>query len=221
MVVERRASHTNCVHGSHYSSSKTDKETRRQTQRQTQRQIKRNTDYHTKQTNLDKDQPCDGILCSPYPSSGLEPNSEACCLLVLPVHKKPLRFRRCRKHLLSLSSIETQFVSHYQCQNYLIALHITRPTGRMALTPSFPVLVLMKSLPAIMHTRDAFEWFYFVKVFYERVNDIPCRHWSYYPAPQWPKLTSCELNHMLPDAVSIYITYPYVRIYVLTSFIYV
>ena len=29
----------------------------------------------------------------------------------------------------------------------------------MALTPSFPVLVLMKSLPAIMHTKEAFEWF--------------------------------------------------------------
>ena len=210
MVVERRASHTNCVHGSHYSSSKTDKETRRQTQRQTQGQIKRNTDYHTKQTNLDKDQPCDGILCSPYPSSGLEPNSEACCLLVLPVHKKDAE--NFNFHLVSLSSIETQFVSHYQCQNYLIALHITSPTGRMALTPSFPVLVLMKSLPAIMHTKDAFEWFYdrrvliyFVKVFYERVNDIPCRHWSYYPALQWPRLTSCELNHMLPDAVCTYV----------------
>ena len=102
-MVERRASHTNCVHGSHYSSSKTDKETRRQTQRQTQRQIKRNTDYHTKQTNLDKDQPCDGILCSPYPSSGLEPNSEACCLLVLPGHRKSLSFGRYKTLFLALS----------------------------------------------------------------------------------------------------------------------
>merc|ERR1719507_439432 len=37
----------------------------------------------------------------------------------------------------------------------LIALHMTSPTGRIALTPSLPVLVLMKSLPAIMHTKEA------------------------------------------------------------------
>ena len=152
-------------------------------------------------------------------------------LLVLPVQRKYLSFRRCGTHLLSHSSLsfETQYVSHYQSQNHLIALHITSPTGRMALTPSFPVLVLMKSLPAIMHTKDAFEWFYdrrvliyFVKVFYERVNDIPCRHWSYYPALQWPRLTSCELNHMLPDAVCTYVYYipvfMYIRITVVFTF---
>lgn len=36
----------------------------------------------------------------------------------------------------------------------LMARHMTRPTARVALTPSFPVLVLMKSDPAIMQTRE-------------------------------------------------------------------
>ena len=36
----------------------------------------------------------------------------------------------------------------------LIARHITRPTPRVAFTLSFPVLVLMKSEPAIMQTRE-------------------------------------------------------------------
>ena len=36
----------------------------------------------------------------------------------------------------------------------LMARHMTSPTARVALTPSLPVLVLMKSEPAIMHTRE-------------------------------------------------------------------
>merc|ERR1719205_570710 len=36
----------------------------------------------------------------------------------------------------------------------LMARHMTSPTARVALTPSFPVLVLMKSEPAIMQTRE-------------------------------------------------------------------
>lgn len=34
-------------------------------------------------------------------------------------------------------------------------LHITNPTGKIALTPSLPVEVLIKSEPAIMHTNEA------------------------------------------------------------------
>lgn len=36
----------------------------------------------------------------------------------------------------------------------LMALHMTRPTARVALTLSLPVLVLIKSEPAIMHTKE-------------------------------------------------------------------
>merc|ERR1711862_835205 len=39
-------------------------------------------------------------------------------------------------------------------QYSLIALHITRPTARVAFTLSFPVLVLMKSEPAIIQTSE-------------------------------------------------------------------
>merc|ERR1719317_302139 len=37
----------------------------------------------------------------------------------------------------------------------LIALHMTSPTAKVALTPSLPVLVLMKSDPAIIQTKEA------------------------------------------------------------------
>ena len=98
----------NGIHGSHYSSSKT-----RNTKTNTETNSKINIDkdrltynlYDTKQTNLDEDQPCDGILCSPYPSSGLESNSKACCLLVLPVHRKSLSFGRYKTLFLTLFSV--------------------------------------------------------------------------------------------------------------------
>ena len=45
----------------------------------------------------------------------------------------------------------------------LMARHMTSPTARVALTPSLPVLVLMKSEPAIMQTRE--HW-----------AEIICRH---------------------------------------------
>ena len=108
----------NGIHGSHYSSSKT-----RNTKTNTETNSKINIDkdrltynlYDTKQTNLDEDQPCDGILCSPYPSSGLEPNSEACCLLVLPVHRKSLSFGRYKNTIpniiLSFGRFKTLFLT--------------------------------------------------------------------------------------------------------------
>ena len=42
--------------------------------------------------NLDKNQPGDGILGSPYASGRLETNPEACCLLVLPAKHNSFHF---------------------------------------------------------------------------------------------------------------------------------
>ena len=45
------------------------------------------------------------------------------------------------------------FVS--KCNTFFTNLHMTTPTGKIALTDSFPVEVLMKSDPAIMQTKEA------------------------------------------------------------------
>lgn len=37
----------------------------------------------------------------------------------------------------------------------MVNLHMIIPIGNVAFTPSFPVDVLMKSDPAIIHTREA------------------------------------------------------------------
>ena len=76
--------------------------------------------------NLDEDQPSNSIFGGPYPTSRFETNTEPGCLMVLPAFSiLSLKF--------SIYCILDKVVFFH-----LMALHMTRPTGRMAFTPSLP-----------------------------------------------------------------------------------
>ena len=78
--------------------------------------------------NLDEDQPSNSIFGGPNPTGRFETNTESGCLMVLPAFS-----------ILNLKfSISGPCILEKMVFFHLIALHMTRPTGRMAFTPSLP-----------------------------------------------------------------------------------